>query len=181
MENRETRWADLFRRGNRGDGGAYRVFLTEALPVLRRIASARSAGLPAEIEDIVQEILVAIHTKRHTWRESEPVLPWLYAIARYKAADAWRRRGQPSVPVEDMADILADDRVEDPSAARDLERLLSGIDARSAGIVRAIGIEGDSAGEVGARFGMTEGAVRVAYHRAMARLRELANGKDEET
>ena len=179
MENRESRWAELFRRGKRGDGAAYRTFLTEVTPVLRRIAVARSPGLSAEIEDIVQEVLMAIHGKRHTWRESEPVLPWLYAIARYKAADAWRRRGRPSVPVEDLAEILEDDRAGDPSAARDLGQLLAGIDTRSAGIVRAIGIEGESAGEVGARYGMTEGAVRVAYHRAMARLRGLADGKEE--
>ncbi len=177
MDDRDTRWADLFRRGNGGDGAAYGVFLTEVTPVLRRIAAARSPGLSAEIEDIVQEILIAIHTKRHTWRDSEPVTPWLYAIARYKAADAWRRRGRPSVPIEDLADVLADDRVKDMSAARDLGQLLSGIDGRSAGIVRTIGLEGKSAREAAAQFGMTEGAVRVALHRAMVRLRRLARGE----
>ena len=179
MDDRDSRWADLFRRGNGGDSAAYGVFLTEVTPVLRRIAAARSPGLTSEIEDIVQEILIAIHTKRHTWRDSEPVLPWLYAIARYKAADAWRRRGRPSVAIEDLAEVLADDRVGDASAARDLGRLLSGIDVRSAGIVRAIGIEGESAREAAARFGMTEGAVRVAFHRAMERLRRLGRGEGE--
>ncbi len=178
MDDRESRWAELLRRGNRGDGAAYGAFLTEVTPVLRRIAAARSPGLPDEIEDIVQEILIAIHTKRHTWRDTGPVTPWLYAIARYKAADAFRRRGRPSVPVEDMAEILADDRVPDASAGRDLGRLLTGIDARSAGIVRAIGLEGESASEVGLRFGMAEGAVRVAFHRAMQRLRRLALGDE---
>jgi RNA polymerase sigma factor (sigma-70 family) len=179
MNNRETRWADLLRRANSGDGAAYRAFLTEATPVLRRIAFARAIGMQGEVEDIVQETLMAIHTKRHTWRNTEPVTPWLYAIARYKAADAWRRRGHPTVVVEDLAEVLADEGSGDATAARDLGRLLSGIDGRSAGIVRAIGVEGESAGEVGERFGMTEGAVRVAFHRAMLRLRRLAGVGEE--
>lgn len=176
MQSRESRWADLFRRAGNGDGAAYRAFLTEVTPVLRRIAAARAAGLPGEIEDIVQETLIAIHTKRHTWRDSEPVTPWLYAIARYKTIDALRRRGHPTVVVDDLADELADEGQGDATAARDLGRLLSGLDGRSAGIVRAIGVEGETAGDVGERLGMTEGAVRVAFHRAMQRLRRLAGG-----
>ena len=174
MDNRESRWAELFRLGKGGDAASYRAFLTEVTPVLRRIANARATGLTGEVEDIVQETLMAIHTKRHTWRESEPVTPWLYAIARYKAADAWRRRGFPSVQVDDLCDVLADERSGDLMAARDLGQLLAGIDGRSAGIVRAIGVEGESAGTVGERLGMTEGAVRVAFYRAMQRLRRLA-------
>lgn len=179
MDSRESRWADLFRRAGNGDAGAYRAFLTEVTPVLRRIAVARAAGLPGDIEDIVQETLIAIHTKRHTWRESEPLSPWLYAIARYKTVDALRRRGHPTVQVDDLADELADEGQGDAMAARDLGRLLTGIDGRSAGIVRAIGIDGESAGAVGEQLGMTEGAVRVAFHRAMQRLRRLAGAGEE--
>lgn len=171
MTDRESRWADLFRRANRGDSVAYGVFLRETSLVIRKIVTARSGGQPEEVEDTVQEVLTAIHTKRHTWRESDPVSPWLYAIARYKTADAWRRRGQPTLDIDELADVLPDSGGGDVLAARDLAVLLDGIDARSAQIVRAVGLEGRSAAEVGATMGMNEGAVRVAYHRAMARLR----------
>lgn len=179
MDDREARWAELLRCGNGGDAAAYGAFLREVTPVLRRIVAARAVGIEAGVEDTVQEILMAIHAKRHTWRDTEPVAPWLYAIARYKAADAWRRRGRPSVPIEDLAEVLADERAGDTTAERDLGVLLGGLDGRSAGIVRAIGIEGQSAAEVGAELGLSEGAVRVAYHRAMGRLRRLA-GRDGE-
>lgn len=179
MEDREARWASLFRRGNGGDRAAYGAFLHEVAPVLRRIVAARVIGIEAEVDDTVQEILMAVHAKRHTWRDTEPVAPWLYAIARYKAADAWRRRGRPSMPIEDLADVLAAETDADPMAARDLGVLLGALDGRSAGIVRAMGIEGQNAAEVGAGLGMTEGAVRVAYHRAMTRLRRMVGDKGE--
>lgn len=180
MSEREDRWADLFRRANRGDRAAYALVLGEIAPVLRRVVQARSPGRAEEVEDVLQEVLLAIHAKRHTWRETEPVTPWLYAIARYKAADAGRRRrGKASVPIDDLAAVLPDERLGEAMAARDLSRMLDGIDDRAAGIVRAIGVDGDSAAEVGVRFGMTEGAVRVAYHRAMIRLKGQAQAESD--
>jgi RNA polymerase sigma-70 factor (ECF subfamily) len=180
MTERECRWADLFRRANRGDGVAYAVFLRETALVVRKIVAARSGGQPEEVEDTVQEVLTAIHTKRHTWRETDPVSPWLYAIARYKTADAWRRRGRPTLDIDDLTDVLPDEGAGDALAARDLDVLLKGIDVRSAQIVRAVGLEGRSAAEVGATLGMNEGAVRVAYHRAMTRLRADAQARRED-
>lgn len=182
MTDRDDRWGDWLRRANRGDGPAYAAFLTEAAPVIRRLVAARGAGLGNEVEDIVQEVLLAIHAKRQTWREAEPVTPWLYAIARYKTADAGRRRrGGVAVPIDDLAEVLPDEGLGDIMAARDLGQMLDAIDDRAACIVRAVGVEGESAAEVGARLGMTEGAVRTAYHRALAQLRGLAGATGERT
>ena len=80
-------------------------------------------------------------------------------------------RGRPTVDIADLSEVLASDPDADVTAGRDIDRLLGGLDTRSAGIVRAVAIQGDTAGEVGARLGMTEGAVRVALHRALSRLR----------
>lgn len=178
MTDRNARWSDLLRRGMRGDGAAYAAFLSEITPVIRGIVRARTGGAE-DGEDVVQEVLLAVHSKRHTWREEEPVTPWLYAIARYKAADAGRRRGRqgPQVPIDDLAEVLPEDTGE-TTAARDLGRLLDRIDGRAARIVRAVGVEGRSSGEVAAEMDMSEGAVRVAYHRALLRLKDLAGAED---
>ena len=180
MSDREHLWADLMRRANRGDAAAYARFLSESAPVIRGVVAARGRALGAEVEDVVQEVLLAVHAKRHTWREADALLPWLYAIARYKTADASRRRrGGDTVPVEDLADTLPAEAGGDLTARRDVGRLLGRIDGRSATIVHAIGVEEESAESVAARMGMTGGAVRVAYHRAMTRLRRLAGSGEE--
>src|SRR3546814_13079632 len=81
-------------------------------------------------EDIVQETLLAIHMKRHTWRDDAPVTPWLYAIARYKLIDAFRRRGRRmEVEVGEIAESLAQpepDTVSDPEIGRALATLAPG-------------------------------------------------------
>jgi RNA polymerase sigma-70 factor (ECF subfamily) len=173
--DREAEWAEWLRAANRGDGRAYARFLTDVVPVLRGIIRARGRGLgEATVEDVVQEVLLAVHTKRHTWREADPIQPWLYAIARYKVVDAFRRRGKGmDVPIEDFAELLPAPAAADPTERSDMLRVIGQLDERSAGIVRAIGLDGASVRETGARYGMNETAVRVTLHRSMKRLAQL--------
>lgn len=163
---------DLLRTANRGDARAYAAFLTAVVPVVRGVARARGGGLGAEtVEDIVQETLLAIHQKRHTWREDMPARPWLNAIVRYKVIDAFRARGhRVSVPVEAFAEVLAAPADPDPTERSDAERLIGRLDPRSATIVRSIGLDGASISDTAGALGMSEGAVRVALHRALKRL-----------
>ena len=180
MTDRETEWSALFRAANAGDGRAYAQFLHAVTPMLRGLIRSRGRALTAEAhEDVVQEVLLAIHAKRHTWQADAPLLPWLYAIARYKLADAFRRRGAAIyLPIEDLqAELEAP--AQDVTAARDSAVLIAQLDARSATIVRAVGIEGESAAEVGQRLEMSEGAVRVTLHRAMRRMMRIAKGEPE--
>ena len=126
----------------------------------------------------MQETLLAIHQKRHTWREDMAVRPWLYAIVRYKVVDAFRARGRRvQVPIEDFADVLPAPDAADPTERGDTERVIARLDPRSARIVRAIGLDGASVAETSAALGMTETAVRVALHRA---LRKLAGFRAED-
>lgn len=177
--NRETAqqdWDDLMRAALAGDASAYARFLQAVAPVLRGIvrAKGRAALGDATCEDIVQEVLLAIHLKRHTWRSNEPIRPWLYAIARHKVVDAFRARGSRiTLPVEDLAETLAAPAGPDPTLQGDMERMIGKLDARAADIVRAIGLNGDSFAETGSRLGLTEGAVRVALHRALKQLAAL--------
>lgn len=163
-----------------GDEVAYRTLLGELAGALRvRIAAAlRRAGRGnAELEDIVQEALLAVHLKRHHWDPALPFGPWVNAIARYKMIDAMRRQG-----LRNHADI--DDLIEaipapaEPEDNRsDVERLLVRLEPRAQRIVRAISIEERTAADVAAELGMNEGAVRVALHRALKALAALYRGE----
>ncbi len=166
---------DLLRAANRGDTRAYGDFLRAITPVVRGIARARAGGLGEDVtEDIVQETLLAIHQKRHTWREDMPVRPWLYAIVRYKVVDAFRSRGRRvQVPIDDFADVLPAEAGPDPTERSDAERVIGALDPRSARIVRAIGLEGASIAETSQALHMTETAVRVALHRGLKKLAQL--------
>ncbi len=163
------------RAANRGDGRSYARLLTLVTPVVRGIVRARGGAMgPEACEDIVQEVLLTIHLKRQSWREDAPLRPWLYAVTRHKVIDAFRARGQRvELPVEDFAEQLAAPEGEDPFEASDMARVIDQLEPRAAQIVRAIGIEGESAAETGARLGMSEGAVRVALHRALKSLSRL--------
>lgn len=160
---------DLMRAANRGDTAAYHRLLRLITPALRHVVRARGAALgPENCEDILQDVLLAIHSKRHTWREDAPLRPWLYAIARHKVVDAFRARGRHvEMSIDDFAEGLAADPGPDPMESRDMDKVLGRLDPRAAEIVRAFGIKGETAAETAARLDMTEGAVRVALHRAL--------------
>jgi RNA polymerase sigma-70 factor (ECF subfamily) len=158
------------RAGLAGDAASYRRLLAEVAPFLRAVArrafgSAAPAGV--DVEDVVQDALLAVHLKRHTWDPALPLQPWLAAVARHKAVDALRRAGsRPAVPLDDLAEVLADHAPADHAAA-DAERMLAALPERQRRIVRGMTLEERSAAEVGRELGMNETAVRVALHRAL--------------
>lgn len=172
MVERTDDWETLLTTANAGDSRAYAKFLLAVAPILRGVVRARGGRLgDAECEDIVQEVLLAVHLKRHTWHAASPVRPWLYAITRYRVVDAFRARGRRvDLPIEDFADDLAADAGPDPTDAMDMAKVIGMLDDRSAMIVRRIGIEGVSVAETGQSLRMSESAVRVALHRAMETL-----------
>src|SRR5262245_38681096 len=131
MGKQDSRWSGLMRAANRGDAAAYRCLLEELTPVLRRTVSRAFHGCGSgDAEDVVQETLLALHLKRHTWDESRPLLPWVQAIARNKLVDNLRRRRrQVHLPIDDIAETLAEERVVDTSRV-DVARLLSALQGR---------------------------------------------------
>lgn len=168
-------WGSLLASANSGDSRAYAAFLRTITPVLRGVVRAKGGGLgEAVCEDVLQEVLLAVHLKRHTWQEGAPVRPWLYAIARYKVVDAFRARGgRVEVPIEDFDEVFAAEAGPDPTEAADMAKMIGLLDDRAGRIVRMIGIEGASTAEAGQALNMTEGAVRVALHRALKTLASL--------
>ncbi len=166
--------ADLMRAANRGDAIGYRCLLIELAPTLRAFARGGFLrhGLSTEdVEDVVQETLLAVHLKRHTWDEGKPLLPWVRAIAHNKLVDNLRRRGRGRhVPIDDFSEFLAADEQPAASNGVDAENVLGNLKGRQRDIVLAISMEGQSARQVAERLGMTEGAVRVVLHRALKSL-----------
>jgi RNA polymerase sigma-70 factor (ECF subfamily) len=130
------------------------------------------AGLPVEeAEDIVQEILLAIHLKRETWDDNLPFGPWLRAIARNKLIDAMRRRGRRDhLPIEDFAEKLASYTAEPTPRPSGLDHHLQRLPERQRSVVTAVSLDGASIREAAMRLKMSEGAVRVALHRGLAAL-----------
>jgi RNA polymerase sigma-70 factor (ECF subfamily) len=167
-----------------GDGQAYNRFLSAVTPHLRAMARRRcdQFGAPrGEAEDIVQEVLLAVHLKRGTWDPGRPIGPWLSTIVRNKLIDSLRRRGRHvNVPIEDvMATLEAEDRT-DASDRLDAEHMLQKLRDPQRDIVRSISIQGAGVRETAERLRMSEGAVRVALHRALKSLAALYRSETSE-
>ncbi len=183
MHDKERDWAQWMRAANAGDSLAYRRLLEALAPYLRALVSrgfARSGFGTADVEDVVQETLLAIHLKRHTWVESEAVTPWVTAIARHKLIDSLRRRDRyAESPIDNYIDALPAETATEGLSSRDATRLLSILSRRQREVVYAISIEGMSTREAAARFRISEGAVRVALHRGLAALAATCKGLDQ--
>jgi RNA polymerase sigma-70 factor (ECF subfamily) len=155
-----------------GDEVSYACFLRAVVPLLEGLVRAKAPWLShQDKEDCVQDILLAIHTKRGTWDPSRPLRPWVYAIARYKVVDALRAHGRFHAQVLDgWEDLLLAPEAEDPFAWSDVRRELDGLDPTSRAVLGAVldaqaaPVEGQE--EVSPR----PGAARVAIHRALLKL-----------
>ncbi|MBN8954775.1 sigma-70 family RNA polymerase sigma factor [Rhizobium sp. 60-20] len=174
---REEQWASWMRSAIAGDSRDYHKLLTAVTPHLRAMARRRCSqfGAPAsEAEDVVQEVLLAIHLKRGTWDSSRALGPWMAALVRNKLIDSLRRRGrQASVSLEDVVATLESDERVDVSDRMDIEQLLGRLKDPQKTIVQSISIEGSSVRETAERLKMTEVAVRVSLHRALKALSAL--------
>jgi RNA polymerase sigma-70 factor (ECF subfamily) len=171
VQDREAEWARLMRSAIGGDDAAYRRLLSALAPWLRAIAR-RGLGTAVgsgEAEDIVQETLLAIHLKRHTWDPERPLGPWLRAIARNKLIDNVRRRGgRSNVPIEGLEEVLAAEDTTPAVEARDVAPYVDALPGGQRDVVRSIINEEKSIRDTAAKLNMTEGAVRVALHRGLA-------------
>ena len=174
MRDRDEEWTGLMRAALAGDDGAYHRLLKAITPVLRAAArrGLARAGQPVDqSEDIVQDILLAVHLKRHTWDAQAPFAPWLFAIARNKLIDTLRRRGRRVVVnVDDFAETLADEPVAEQASTREVAAQLQTLPVRQRQVVQSIAVDSASIKDTARKFSMSEGAVRVALHRGLASL-----------
>ncbi|WP_109122621.1 sigma-70 family RNA polymerase sigma factor [Azospirillum sp. TSO22-1] len=173
MSSLEPRLSALMRASLAGDAQAYRAFLSELTVLLRRYCLRQlGADRLADAEDLVQETLMAIHTRRATYDPDRPVTAWAHAIARYKLVDHLRRRHpQVGVPLDDVEDFLAAPDDTEPAMARcDVGRLLDTLPEQPRALIRQVKLEGASIAETAARTGLSESAVKVGIHRGLKAL-----------
>ena len=164
---------DLFMRGLDGDTAAYRAFLQKLSTYLRAFLRKRLFGWPDEVEDLVQECLLAMHNQRHTYQSDQPLTAWVHAIARYKMIDLLRAksvREDLHDPLDDDLAVFAESATEASDARRDLTGLLETLPKRHRLPIVHVKIEGLSVAETASLTGMSESAVKIGIHRGLKTL-----------
>ena len=180
MDEIEPRLRGLMLAGLAGEAGPYRRLLDE-LSGLLRAYYARRCPPGVDAEDLVQETLIAVHTRRATYDAGQPFTAWAYAIARYKLIDALRRgRAHLRAPVEAAEVLFVPAGAEAAMASRDLERVLAGLSGRTRDLIRDVKIEGLSTREAAQKHGMSETAVKVAVHRGLKSLGGIYGGSADD-
>ena len=169
----EDRLRDLLVRGLAGEAAAYHAFLKDLSTHLRAFLRMRMSGLPDEVEDLVQESLLAVHNQRHTYDPGQPLTAWVHAIAKYKLVDLLRRRAGRDLrndPLDDVIDILAHNDSEAAAARLDVTELLLRLPDRQRLPIVHMKLEGLSVVETARVTGMSESAVKVGVHRGLKAL-----------
>jgi RNA polymerase sigma-70 factor (ECF subfamily) len=179
MGSGEEHLRGLLLRALAGDDSAYHAFLKDLSAHLRAFFRKRLVRLPEEVEDLVQESLLAVHNQRHTYDPRQLLTPWVYALARYKMIDLLRRRARTDLlhdPLDEDSDVLAGSDADAAEARRDIEKLLETLPERQRLPIRYVKLEGLSVADTAARTGMSESAVKVGVHRGLKALAARIRG-----
>jgi len=141
---------------------------------------ARIGRSEADAEDLVQETLMAIHTRRHTYDRAQPLTPWVYAIARYRLIDSLRRTkaSAKDVPIDEHVELFVEDDSGAVESGLDLERLLARLPAKTRRTIQLVKLDGLSTHEAAARSGISPSAVKVSVHRGLRALSLLVKPRN---
>ena len=173
LRRSEERLRSALLLGLGGDAAAYRGFLQQLGTHLRAFYRRRLFNWPDDVEDLVQETLMAVHTRRETYQPDQPLTAWVHAIARYKLIDLLRSRsGREALhdPLDDELQVFAASDHEAGDARRDLHLLLSSLPERQRVPIELVKLKGLSVAEAAAATGMTESAIKVGVHRGLKTL-----------
>lgn len=160
----------LFLLGCGGDADAYRVWLAGAATLLRGYLRRRLQRWPDDVEDLVQECLLALHNQRASYDPGVPLTAWMHAIARYKLIDWLRRHARQEALLEplDDADLFASgDDHEAGMVRRDLARLLDDLPDKQRTAIVLTKLEGLSVREAAGAMAVSEADVKVSVHRGL--------------
>jgi RNA polymerase sigma-70 factor (ECF subfamily) len=164
----------LLLKGLAGDDAAHRTFLTESAALLRAFFRARLRGRREDAEDLVQETLVALHTRRDSYDPNYPLTAWLYAIARYRLIDFLRRAKHRSHAPLDGVDVgEPDPDYEASDARRDVATLLDKLPEKQRTAIRLVKLEERSVREAADQTGLSESDIKISIHRGLKTLMRL--------
>ena len=174
----ESQLRELMIRGLDGDAASYRTLLERLSGQLRAFFKARLNRIgrgPVEAEDLIQETLIAIHTRRHTYHRSQLFTPWAHAVARYKFLDYLRRTklSVADIPIDQAEELIVREDTAQTESSMDLEKLLQEISPKQRQAIRYVKLDGLSVSEAAVRSGMSESAVKVSVHRGLKALARL--------
>ena len=176
LDEFESTLKPMWLRAQAGDALAYRDALAKIAQRLRRFYGRRLQALPDEVEDLVQETLLALHMQRGTYDDTLSVSSWVFAIARHKLVDLWRRRGRRD-NLNDSLDDLTEDQhplaQEELPSRRDLAVLLEQLPESQQQAILLTKIEGLSMAEASERSGVSVAALKVQVHRGLKQLAAL--------
>ena len=161
-----------------GDAASHRALLERLSSRLRAYYKGKLARVgrdAAEAEDLVQEAVMAVHFKRHTYDHAEPLTPWVHAIARYKLIDFLRRTrtSRVDVPIEEADTIMAHDDNVVAESSYDVRRLMEGLPKNMRCSIEAVKLDGLSIAQAAVRCGISEPGVKVSIHRGLKTLAAL--------
>lgn len=175
MTFNEAELKQLMLAGLDGDAAAYRTLLDRLSRLLRsyyRAKLSRISREATEAEDVMQDVLMAFHTRRHTYDPNELFMPWVYAIARYKFIDHLRRTRAAlvDVPLDDVGELVARENHAGVESSHDLRKLLHKLPEKMRRAIQYVKLDGLSVAEAAVRCGMSEAAVKINVHRGLKRL-----------
>ncbi len=176
MASDESALRSLMQASLGGDTRAHRALLTALFPLLRRYF-ARKGVNDADVDDLVQMTLIAVHERGDTYDPGKPFAPWLYAIARYKMIDQFRRTRR-HVGLDEIGELADEQDFSDALTARlDVDAQLATLPPKQATALRAIKIEQLSVAEAAAREGLSPSDVKISVHRGLKALALRVLGK----
>jgi RNA polymerase sigma-70 factor (ECF subfamily) len=175
------------RLAQQGDAQAYSRLLARVNAMLvtfvRNTLQRRASWAAQSADDIVQEVLLGLHAKRHTYDPGQRFLPWFYAIARYKIIDALRAQSRRRADVELDEELVAGLGADDGPASLagvDARALIDGLPEKQREVLTLVKLEGLSVREAAARTGYSASDIKVTVHRAIKslqkRLRSTSDG-----
>jgi RNA polymerase sigma-70 factor (ECF subfamily) len=162
-----------------GDAKAHAQLLSELSRHLRAFFARRLGAGAADVEDLVQETLLAVHLKRDSYDRDQPFTSWAYAVARYKMVDHLRRvRRKASAPLEDAGELFASENPEEGAVRGDLSKLLARLPARQRQLIEDVKLTGLSVEEAAAMRGVKAVSARVILHRSLKWLNRTVRDED---
>lgn len=179
MKETEARLRALMLQGLNGDAAAHGRLLTELAELLRGFYMRRLGAHKSDVEDLVQETLIAVHNRRESYDRSQPFTAWAFAIARYKMVDAYRgRKLRDTDPLKAAEELSAPDQVAGIQAAVDLEHLMRDLTPQQRTAIRKVKLEGLSVAEAARDTGLSEANIKISIHRGFKRLLDAVRKSD---